>query len=239
MILFASKHTKTKQQLQAIQVKIPAQSTVLTSTHQASTAKYGRAVVAHRQGNARATITQGGVTRPARPGKHTSTVTAKSSSTTEWAQNASTCTSATHTSTTRNIANTYKPNKPESYNSIATKRAVTTLTRQNIPKQQQNVTFSPTKQHTNQAKVTPTQKHNYVKTTFTKSIHTFKQTTSPPTASLQQSNLFPASIPIQTDAGKLGVMWPRGAVANTHPAAHLLHFYSSKGCPVDTWDAWT
>ena len=56
--------------------------------------------------------------------------------------------------------------------------------------------------------------------------------------SLSNSDIFPASIPIKSDAGKCGLMWPRGAIANSHPAAKLLHFYSNRGCPVDTGEPW-
>ena len=56
--------------------------------------------------------------------------------------------------------------------------------------------------------------------------------------SLNNSDIFPASIPIKSDAGKCGLMWPRGAIANSHPAAKLLHFYSNRGCPVDTGEPW-
>ena len=52
------------------------------------------------------------------------------------------------------------------------------------------------------------------------------------------SEVFPSSIPIKEDAGKLGLMWPRGALANSHPAAAMLNSYSSKGCPVDTGKNW-
>ena len=33
-------------------------------------------------------------------------------------------------------------------------------------------------------------------------------------------------------------MWPRG-IANSHPAAQMLHSYSNLGCPVDTGEDWT
>ena len=34
-------------------------------------------------------------------------------------------------------------------------------------------------------------------------------------------------------------MWPRGPVANSHPAAHLLHKLSSSGCPLDCGEDWS
>ena len=55
----------------------------------------------------------------------------------------------------------------------------------------------------------------------------------------KHSDIFPSSIPIKEDAGKCGLMWPRGKIANSHPAAQLLNFYSTKGCPVDTGTPWT
>ena len=51
--------------------------------------------------------------------------------------------------------------------------------------------------------------------------------------------LFPTSIPLQDDIGKFGLMWPRGCVANAHPAAQMLKEFSEVGCPVDTGRNWT
>ena len=56
---------------------------------------------------------------------------------------------------------------------------------------------------------------------------------------LHNSTAFPTDIPIKQDAGKLGLMWPRGNVANSHPAAAMLHHYSTEGCPVDAGANWT
>ena len=55
------------------------------------------------------------------------------------------------------------------------------------------------------------------------------------------SNLddFPASIPLKEDIGKSGLMWPRGNVATSHPAAKMLQEYSNKGCPVIIDKPWT
>ena len=33
-------------------------------------------------------------------------------------------------------------------------------------------------------------------------------------------------------------MWPRGNVANSHPAAKILHEFSTRGVPVDTGTNW-
>ena len=49
---------------------------------------------------------------------------------------------------------------------------------------------------------------------------------------IQTSNIFPSSIPIKADIGKLGLMWPRGKIANLHPAAKMLKEYSTQGCPI-------
>ena len=56
---------------------------------------------------------------------------------------------------------------------------------------------------------------------------------------LHTSTAFPSDVPIKEDAGKLGLMWPRGNIANSHPAANMLHHYSNKGCPVDAGTDWT
>jgi hypothetical protein len=50
--------------------------------------------------------------------------------------------------------------------------------------------------------------------------------------------IFPATLPIQNDIGKYGLMWPR-SFANFHPAAPMLHSYSEQGCPVDCGPPWT
>ena len=59
------------------------------------------------------------------------------------------------------------------------------------------------------------------------------------TSEINNCKWFPSSIPIKDDAGKFGLMWPRGQVAMSHPAANLLHEYSTIGCPVDTGKDWT
>ena len=56
---------------------------------------------------------------------------------------------------------------------------------------------------------------------------------------LKNSTAFPSDSPVKQEAGKLGLMWPRGTIANSHPAANMLHDYSNKGCPVDAGDNWT
>ena len=86
---------------------------------------------------------------------------------------------------------------------------------------------------------TTIQTHNY--TTFKPPTkhHNIFNTTSIPTQHELTTDIFPTSIPVKEDAGKYGLMWPRGAIANAHPAANLLKFYSSKGCPVDTGEDWT
>ena len=55
----------------------------------------------------------------------------------------------------------------------------------------------------------------------------------------QSTSPFPTSIPLKDDIGKLGLMWPRGTIANSHPAAPMLHKFSNSGCPVDTGENWT
>ena len=54
------------------------------------------------------------------------------------------------------------------------------------------------------------------------------------------SNTFPQDLPIKEALGKnkIGLMWPRG-IANLHPAAPLLHQYSTQGCPVDCGKEWS
>ena len=52
-------------------------------------------------------------------------------------------------------------------------------------------------------------------------------------------NIFPSSTPLKSDIGKYGLMWPRGLVATSHPAAQLLTEYSTKGCPVEVDKNWT
>jgi hypothetical protein len=54
------------------------------------------------------------------------------------------------------------------------------------------------------------------------------------------SSIFPQDLPIKEALGKkkIGLMWPRG-IANLHPAAPMLHHYSTHGCPVDCGDNWT
>ena len=59
------------------------------------------------------------------------------------------------------------------------------------------------------------------------------------TTKLRNSTVFPSDIPVKQDAGKLGRMWPRGDIANLHPAANMLHSFSTKGCPVDAGENWT
>ena len=56
---------------------------------------------------------------------------------------------------------------------------------------------------------------------------------------IQNSDIFPANIPLKDDIGKLGLMWPRGKIANLHPAAKLLHEYSDFGCPLDCGPNWS
>ena len=46
-------------------------------------------------------------------------------------------------------------------------------------------------------------------------------------------NNFPTSVPIKSDIGKFGLMWPRGLEATSHPASKMLTNYSVKGCPVE------
>ena len=52
-------------------------------------------------------------------------------------------------------------------------------------------------------------------------------------------SVFPKTHPIKEDIGKYGLMWPRGAIANSHPAATMLQEFSEVGCPVDTGTNWT
>jgi hypothetical protein len=55
---------------------------------------------------------------------------------------------------------------------------------------------------------------------------------------INNNNLFPPEIPIQSAIGKSGLMWPRG-FAFAHDAAPLLDSYSKHGCPTDCGPAWT
>ena len=50
---------------------------------------------------------------------------------------------------------------------------------------------------------------------------------------------FPSSIPLKDDIGKCGLMWPRGNIAKSHPAANILQHFSTEGCPVNTGENWT
>ena len=61
-------------------------------------------------------------------------------------------------------------------------------------------------------------------------IHKFK---------IDNRNIFPKSMPAQEDVGKYGRMWPRGKIANNHPAAKILLEYCSLGCPVDGGKHWS
>ena len=63
-------------------------------------------------------------------------------------------------------------------------------------------------------------------------------TTATKTYNKNNNESIPASIPVKTDIGKCGLMWPRG-IAENHPAANLLNYYSTKGCPVDIGEHWT
>ena len=69
-----------------------------------------------------------------------------------------------------------------------------------------------------------------------------KQVYNPPLAekstSTSTNQEIPASIPVKSDIGKCGLMWPRG-IATKHPAAKLLDYYSTQGCPVNIGDNWT
>ena len=56
---------------------------------------------------------------------------------------------------------------------------------------------------------------------------------------IDQRNDFPKNTPVQEDIGKCGLMWPRGNIANQHPAATHLQEYSTNGCPVDAGKNWT
>ena len=60
-----------------------------------------------------------------------------------------------------------------------------------------------------------------------------------PATTIQRSDIFPSNIPIKEDIGKLGLMWPRGTIANAHPAAKMLHQFSSSGCPLNSGQPWT
>ena len=55
---------------------------------------------------------------------------------------------------------------------------------------------------------------------------------------IQNNNLFPPEIPVQSAIGKSGLMWPQG-FAFVHDAAPLLDSYSRTGCPTDCGPAWT
>ena len=59
------------------------------------------------------------------------------------------------------------------------------------------------------------------------------------TQAIKNNDIFPANIPLKDDIGKLGLMWPRGKIANAHPAAKLLHEYSDFGCPLDCGPNWS
>ena len=91
------------------------------------------------------------------------------------------------------------------------------------------------------------QKHNHTQTKNINIIRnsnpiytqTISQQSTSATVKLRNSTAFPQNIPIKQDAGKLGLMWPRGTVANSHPAANMLHAYSTNGCPVEAGENWT
>ena len=52
--------------------------------------------------------------------------------------------------------------------------------------------------------------------------------------------LIPPELPVKEEIGKnyIGLMRPRGP-ALQHPAAPLLHYYSTQGCPVDCGEPWS
>ena len=54
-----------------------------------------------------------------------------------------------------------------------------------------------------------------------------------------QQSIFPSFLPLQEDTGKSGLMWPRGRIATSHPAAQILNTYSTKGCAVEMNNNWT
>jgi hypothetical protein len=55
---------------------------------------------------------------------------------------------------------------------------------------------------------------------------------------IETSTIFPKDVPVKSDIGKYGLMWPR-AMALTHDAAKLLNQYSTDGCPTDCGPNWT
>ena len=55
---------------------------------------------------------------------------------------------------------------------------------------------------------------------------------------IKESTVFPNNVPLKTDIGKSGLMWPRGLALN-HDAAKLLNYYSEEGCPVECGPDWT
>ena len=86
-------------------------------------------------------------------------------------------------------------------------------------------------------------KNSHAQQFFNQSISTTSiQQTSSSTATKikKQKNVeVPTSTPLASDIGKCGLMWPRGSIANSHPAAEMLHKLSTTGCPLDCGKHWS